>query len=156
MSGEGPSAPLPGPASSPAPTPAPALAAPVAPKGVFQRTLQRTFDSKKRISFNSAATAEEKAAKGGATEFQPGCSRQKRRGLSVKQHQHTCSRRTNLAQTCIRIHTCAHTHTLICTTRTHMHTHTHNKRETKTHMHTHIRACACIHLCIHLYRHWLG
>ena len=57
MSGEGPPAPpapLPGPAPAPAPTPAPASAAPVAPKGVFQRTFNSFF-------VKSAATAEEKA-----------------------------------------------------------------------------------------------
>ena len=52
MSGEGPPAPLPGPAPAPAPTPAPASAAPVAPKGVFQRTCRSFF-------VKSAATAEE-------------------------------------------------------------------------------------------------
>ena len=53
MSGEGPPAPLPAP--TPAPTPAPASAAPIAPKGLFQRT----FDS---FFVKPAATAEEKAA----------------------------------------------------------------------------------------------
>ena len=55
------------------------------PSSASPASLQRTFFVK------SAATA----AKGGATESRLGCSRQKRRGLSVKQHQHTC-RRTNL------------------------------------------------------------
>jgi len=64
MSRESPSAsprypPRPRRTSAPATTPAPALAAPVAPKDVFQRTLQRTFGS---FFIKSAATAEEKAA----------------------------------------------------------------------------------------------
>ena len=127
-----------------------------------------------QVGSDSRGKSSVAAAKGGSTESRPDCSRQKRRGLSVKQRQHTC-RRTNShahththththTQTRMCIHTCAytnsharththaythiHTHTLVRTTRTHMHTHTHKKRETKTHMHTHKRACARIHTLV--------